>query len=97
MAGDRRRAEVMCIVQIQCGAQIALCELASWCIEAQHSRHRQLHARRHLDTAFGNNRLGRRGERRTDAGMPISVGEPADRHLLYRRQGHDAPIVPFEP
>jgi hypothetical protein len=85
------------IVQNECGAQLPLRELSARCIKAQHGGHRQLHAGRHLHAALRHDRLGCGSERRTDAGMAIAVGEPADRHLLHGGQRHDAPIVPFEP
>jgi len=72
-------------------------QLSARHIEAQHRRHRQLHARRHLHATLGNDWFGRRSERRADAGVAIAVGETADRHLLHRRQRHDASVVPFEP
>jgi len=61
------------IVQIERRVQLALRKLSSRPIEAQHRRHRQLHARRHLHAALGHDRLGRRSERRTDPGVAITV------------------------
>jgi hypothetical protein len=66
------------VVQIQRGVQLPLRQLSSRRIEAQHRRDRQLDAQRHLHTALGNDRLGRRSQRRTDPGVAIAVGETAD-------------------
>ena len=95
-AGDRRRGDVVSIVQIERRAQLPLRELASRRVEAQHRGHRQFHSWSHLHTAFSDDRLGRRSKRRSDPGMAITVGEPADRNLLHWRQRHDPPIAPFE-
>jgi len=77
--------------------QLPLSKLSSRHTEAQHRRHRQLHARRHLHAALGNDRLGCRSKRCTDAGVPIAVRQPVDHYLLHWRQRHHTPVVPFEP